>query len=49
MSWRQIMLKKYSSMVSMQAFDFQGEANVAVELVKPKSDVETARDFPAKA
>ena len=32
-------------MVSMQAFGFQGEANVAVELVKRKSDAETAGDF----
>ena len=36
-------------MVSMQAVGFQGEANVAGEIVKPKSDAETARDFSARA
>ena len=33
----------------MQAIGFQGEADVAGELVKPKSDAETAGDSPTRA
>ena len=40
---------KYSRMVSMQAVGFQGKSDVAGELVKTKSDAETAGDSPARA